>query len=188
MAFQVMCLLLFAITEDGHQTWFSISSANPPEQLEPGCLTHWLFSDNFKDIDGIGPSTHAMCFLYLVEMCLLFSQMWHSLGFCLFVYFPPSSWFFNVYTINPRWPKGKVMHLIKAACLPNFVPGDYELWGSPHAPVFLAIKWNVQWRFSPIMHFVLMKCNWKKIWKSTCVLSLLFSDEGAGKLTFRGII
>lgn len=48
---------------------------------------------------------------------------------------------------------------------PHFVPSGYEMWGSPlciSLPAFLAVKWKVQQSLSPIMHFVMRKCNWEK--------------------------
>lgn len=73
---------------------------------------------------------------------------------------------------------------------PHFVPSDYEMWGSPlciSLPAFRAVEWKGQQSLSPIMHFVMRKCNWENNWKLMCSCPVVFwLGYGQGKLTFKG--
>lgn len=72
MAFQVTCLFLLQVQKkmDIKRAFFHRLSANPPEQLESAItLVHWAFSDNFRDINGVEPSSHTMHFLCAWAKC-----------------------------------------------------------------------------------------------------------------------
>lgn len=123
----------------------------------------------------------------LVKMCLFFSQMWQRLGFLCFIPLPTKLLLFNVYTVTyPRWPKGKIMYVTDTAWILPLLLVAMRLWGHPCTPPLLPC-WPLRGGCSEVALPSCTLWGWnvvgREIRRPTGSPFLLFSDQGAGKLS-----